>query len=43
MKKKQASKKEEKIFHRPITDPQGSYTGVPENPEEEPVQDADDL
>lgn len=43
MKKKQESKKEEKIFHRPITDPQGSYTGVPENPEEEPVQDADDL
>lgn len=25
-------------------DPQGSYTGVvPEQPEEEPVQDADDL
>lgn len=43
MKKKQASKNEEKIFHRPITDPQGSYTGVPENPEEKPVQDADDL
>lgn len=43
MKKKQSSKKEEKIFHRPITDPQGSYTGVPENPEEKPVQDADDL
>ena len=43
MKKKQASKIEEKIFHRPITDPQGSYTGVPEDPEEEPVQDADDL
>lgn len=43
MKTKQVSKKEEKIFHRPITDPQGSYTGVPENPEEKPVQDADDL
>ncbi len=43
MKKKQASKKEEKIFHHPTTDPQGSYTGVPENPEEKPVQDADDL
>ena len=24
-------------------DPQGSYTGRPENPEERPVQDADDL
>jgi len=26
-----------------ITDPQGSYTGVPEAPFEKPVQDADDL
>lgn len=26
-----------------ITDPMGSYTGTPENPEEIPVQDADDL
>ena len=25
------------------TDPQGMYTGVPENPWEKPVQDADDL
>ena len=25
------------------TDPQGMYTGVPENPYEVPVQDADDL
>lgn len=25
------------------TDPQGSYTGVPIHPEEQPVQDADDL
>lgn len=25
------------------TDPQGSYTGRPENPYELPVQDADDL
>lgn len=24
-------------------DPQGSYTGKPENPDEVPVQDADDL
>lgn len=27
----------------PMTDPNGSYTGVPINPFEEPVQDADDL
>ncbi|MBP1542798.1 MAG: hypothetical protein J6A16_01770 [Oscillospiraceae bacterium] len=25
------------------TDPQGMYTGVPEDPYEKPVQDADDL
>lgn len=25
------------------TDPMGSYTGVPEDPYDEPVQDADDL
>ena len=25
------------------TDPLGMYTGVPKNPNEEPVQDADDL
>ena len=25
------------------TDPQGSWTGVPEEPGEKPVQDADDL
>ena len=25
------------------TDPLGSYTGKPEDPSEEPVQDADDL
>lgn len=25
------------------TDPQGMYTGVPEDPNEKPVQDADDL
>lgn len=30
-------------FRRVRTDPQGSYTGVPEEPGEEPVQDADDL
>ena len=25
------------------TDPEGSYTGVPEQAQEKPVQDADDL
>ena len=30
-------------FYPPIADPMGSYTGVPEDPFEEPVQDADDL
>ena len=28
---------------RIITDPQGSYTGVPLDPFDEPIQDADDL
>ena len=32
-------KKEEKI----VTDPNGSYTGRPRDPEEKPIQDADDL
>ena len=32
-------KKEEAI----ITDPFGSYTGRPLDPEEKPIQDADDL
>ena len=27
----------------PVSDPLGSYTGVPQNPYEVPVQDADDL
>lgn len=31
--------KKEKI----ITDPDGSYTGRPQNPCEKPIQDADDL
>ena len=26
-----------------VTDPDGSYTGVPEDRNEKPVQDADDL
>jgi hypothetical protein len=30
-------------LYSPDTDPQGSYTGKPENPEDVPVQDADDL
>lgn len=28
---------------RSRTDPEGSYTGVPADPDEKPVQDADDL
>ena len=32
-------RKEERI----ITDPMGSYTGLVKDPEEKPVQDADDL
>ena len=32
------------VRHEPSkTDPMGSYTGVPEDPYDEPVQDADDL
>ena len=30
-------------FYPPIADPMGSYTGIPEDPFETPVQDADDL
>lgn len=30
-------------FEAPKTDPQGSWTGVPDDPFEEPQQDADDL
>ena len=26
-----------------LTDPMGSYTGVPNDPEDTPIQDADDL
>lgn len=32
-----------KLLRNEETDPQGMYTGVPEDPWEEPVQDADDL
>lgn len=28
---------------RIVTDPMGSYTGVPKDPADKPVQDADDL
>lgn len=37
--KKEKEKKKESI----VTDPNGSYTGTPENEGEEPVQDVDDL
>lgn len=30
-------------YQGPITDPEGSYTGLPLNPLEKPVQDVDDL
>lgn len=30
-------------MQKPMTDPQGMYTGVPADPYEDPVQDADDL
>ena len=36
---KQTNRKEEKI----VSDPFGSYTGRPLDPDERPVQDADDL
>ena len=41
----QKAEKEQRLTGQQIsaTDPQGSYTGVPVNPEEKPVQDADDL
>ena len=38
---KKNKEKEEKS--RIITDPDGSYTGTPENKNEQPVQDVDDL
>ena len=52
-KKKISPKKQERLDRRiaeltsmmtsPQTDPQGMYTGVPADPYETPVQDADDL
>ena len=43
--RERASTVVESIVHQPAsdTDPQGSWTGVPLDPFEEPVQDADDL
>lgn len=44
MKKKKESKViTENPFRRTMTDPQGSYTGVGTDIQEEPVQDVDDL
>ena len=42
-KPKQSEAFEDAVFQSNPTDPQGSYTGVPENIRELPVQDADDL
>ena len=37
--------KKEKItkYEEIVTDPFGSYTGIPVDPNERPIQDADDL
>ena len=45
MEKKDPMKKAEMLtdMRSVATDPNGSYTGVPINPDEEPIQDADDL
>lgn len=44
-KKKDPMKKAEMLtdMRSTETDPYGSYTGVPTDPKEKPVQDADDL
>lgn len=47
-KKSKKSKSTEKAIGKPYsmyshTDPNGSYTGVPKNKDDKPVQDADDL
>ena len=36
-------KKKREELERIITDPFGSYTGNPTDPQEKPIQDADDL
>lgn len=45
--KKEKSPMEEAMamteYQESATDPQGSYTGTPADPDEVPVQDADDL
>lgn len=41
-KPKSGNIKETSLFS-PETDPQGMYTGVPKNPYDAPIQDADDL
>lgn len=38
-----AKKKEQEKIERIVTDPFGSYTGRPADPDERPIQDADDL
>jgi hypothetical protein len=43
MSKKHKDKKQAKPMQSIQTDPFGSYTGVPADPNEKPVQDADDL
>lgn len=35
--------KKKKLENEIVTDPFGSYTGIPTDPDERPVQDADDL
>lgn len=47
-KKKKEDKITEKVqgiisMQSSVTDPDGSYTGVPENPCDQPIQDVDDL
>lgn len=51
-KEKKLQKLHKKVMAKPLeivslknsqTDPQGSYTGIPLNPYDTPVQDADDL
>lgn len=32
-----------KLMQDIVTDPFGMYTGIPDDPEERPIQDADDL
>ena len=36
-------KKKKKVATEDVYDPFGSYTGRPVNPQERPIQDADDL